>query len=123
MKKPIRIVKIGVKLLSMPAKPEDKPVSAYVNKKAGKKLPLNPTVPRSKNCLKVLIFRIARSANGKSTHPAISMRSAPTCLSEKIAEPSSANIPFFIKINELPQTAASPASINHAFNSFDIGQK
>lgn len=123
MKKPIRIVKIGVKLFNIPANPDDKPVSAYVNKKAGKKFPDKPTIPKSKNCLKVFILVIARIANGSKTLPAISILSAPTCESEKIAAPSLANIPFFIRMNELPQTHAKTASINHAFNSFDMGQK
>jgi hypothetical protein len=50
-------VKIGVKLFSIPVNPEEIPVSAYVNKKAGKKFPKNPTIARKINCLSDLIFR------------------------------------------------------------------
>jgi hypothetical protein len=34
------------------------------------------------------------------------MRSAPTCVAEKIGEWSSANMPFFIRMKELPQMQA-----------------
>jgi hypothetical protein len=43
---PRMIVKIGVKLFIIPANPDEIPVSAYVNKKAGIKLPQNPTIEK-----------------------------------------------------------------------------
>jgi hypothetical protein len=57
---------------------------------------------------------------GKRTNAAINMRNDPTCSDEKIAVPLSAYIPFFIKINELPQMQASKISNNQLIVCLDI---
>ena len=72
------MVKIGVKLFNIPAKPEEIPVSAQVNKKAGKKLPQNPTREKKIKSFRACNFRTARIENGNKTPEAINMRNAPT---------------------------------------------
>ena len=72
--KPITSAKIGVKLLSIPAYPEETPVSAYVNKKAGIKLPTSPTIAKRTKSVPVLIRRIPFIAKGTSTSPANNIR-------------------------------------------------
>jgi len=115
------MVKIGVKLFNIPAKPEEIPVSAYVNRNAGKKLPQNPTIEKNNKSFRDCNFRTARIENGNKTLEAINMRNAPTCVDENIFPPSSVNIPFFIKIKELPQIQASVIKSNQLLVVFDIG--
>ena len=113
----------GVKLFSIPANPEEMPVSAYVKRKAGKKLPQNPTTAsgmRFFRCFSRLIFGKAR---GSKTSDAINMRNAPTCVSLKMEDPSAANIPFFINMNELPQVSARRSKIPQLISDFDMAQK
>lgn len=69
--------------------------------------------------LALIIFNLVKEI-GKRTNAAINMRNEPTCCDEKIAIPSSANIPFFIKINELPQMQASKISNNQLIVCLDI---
>jgi hypothetical protein len=48
------------------------------------------------------------------------MRNAPTCASLKMVDPSAANIPFFININELPQVSARRSKIPQLISDFDM---
>ena len=69
--------------------------------------------------LTLIIFSLEMEI-GKRISAAMSMRNDPTCSAEKIAVPSSANIPFFIKMNELPQMQASRISNNQLIDCFDM---
>jgi hypothetical protein len=57
---------------------------------------------------------------GNNAKAAISIRKEPTCSEENMAVPSSANIPFFMRINELPQIQASKRSNNQLIVCLDI---
>lgn len=103
---PITIVKIGVKLFNIPAKLEEIPVSAKVKRRAGKKFPNIPTI---KNKWKFFqdSRRILDKDIGSIIREAINIRRHPTWLDENMVVPSSENIPFFIRINELPHITES----------------
>ena len=64
---PTNKVNIGVKLFSIPAKPDDIPVDAYVNRKAGPRFPHTPTVNNKKKFLTEYSFFKELIAKGKST--------------------------------------------------------
>lgn len=72
------IAKIGVKLLSIPVYPDDRPVSAKVNKNAGKKFPHSPTMASGNRFFTSLRFLNDFSDQGKRARPAIVIRSAAT---------------------------------------------
>ena len=110
----------GVKLFNIPANPEEMPVSAYVKRNAGKKFPQNPTTVRGTRFFRCLSRWIFGSAKGSRASDAINIRSAPTCASLKMVDPSAANIPFFININELPQVSARRSKIPQLISDFDM---
>ena len=57
---------------------------------------------------------------GNNASHAISIRKDPTCCEEKITEPSSEYIPFFMRIKELPQIQASKMSKIQLIACLDI---
>ena len=83
------------------------------------KFPQNPTMAKGMIFLALIIFNLVKEI-GKRINAAINIRKEPTCSEEKIAVPSSANIPFFIKMNELPQMQASKISNNQLIVCLDI---
>ncbi len=54
-------------------------------------------------------------AKGKRTRAASKMRKEATCGAENIVSPDDVNIPFFIKIKELPQIQASKSKSSQLF--------
>ena len=116
------MAKIGVQLFSIPAYPDEIPVSAYVNKNAGKKLPQNPTIASFPKVFQFLSNRIFLSANGKRASAAINILNAPTWTSLKIGIPSTVNMAFFINMNELPQIIARKTSKIQLIVRFDMRQ-
>jgi hypothetical protein len=123
IKKPKIIVKIGVKLFIIPAKPEEIPVSAYVNRKAGKKLPQKPTIAKSNKSFFAFSLRKFTIDNGSKALEAINIRRAPTCAAEKMGDWSSENIPFFIRMKELPHMQARSNNKIQLFVVVDTPQK
>ena len=113
---PISNAKIGVQLLSIPAYPDEMPVSAYVNKNDGMKFPQVPTMVSKINCLQLLSFLAALIANGRSDKAAIVILSPATCESENIGWPLLVNIPFFIRMKELPHMQARTMSVIQLFD-------
>jgi hypothetical protein len=86
-------------------------------------LPQNPTIEKNNKSLRACNFLTARIEKGNKTLEAINIRKAPTCVDENIFPPSSVNIPFFIKMKELPQIQASVIKSNQLLVVFDIGVK
>ena len=65
--------------------------------------PQSETIKNGKKCFLSCILLRAFTPNGRSTRLDNNMRIVATCLGLKIISPVGAYIPFFIKINELPQ--------------------
>lgn len=118
--KPMITVKIGVKLLSIPANPDVNPVWANGNKKAGIKFPETPTIRTPDSIFLSFIFFNALKAKGLKTNAAISILRAPTCSKEKIFSLFEVYIPLFIRMNELPQIRESRMSKIQFLNSLNI---
>jgi hypothetical protein len=93
-----------------------------VNRKAGKKFPANPTRVKRRRFRHDLSLFKALIANGSKANAAINIRSAATCVSEKIAFPSEVNIPSFMRIKELPQMQARRISKNQLLYVFITAQ-
>ena len=74
------------------------------------KFPQNPTVARDRNLLNEVIFRMWGIAKGRRTREARSMRSDPTWAEVKIWLPLDVNMPFFMRMNELPHMHARMSS-------------
>lgn len=122
MTNPISSAKMGVKLFIIPANPDEIPVSAYVKRKAGRKLPVSPTKLKSNKVRRLFSFRMARIANGSSATAAMTMRRAPTWVSEKIGSPVLVYMANFIRMNELPQTQARITRMIQFFEVVDTAQ-
>jgi len=74
----MKIVKMGVVLFSIPAKPEVIPVSAYVNRNAGNKFPHSATITNENKSFLKFTFRMAKSPNGSRAMLAMSILSVAT---------------------------------------------
>lgn len=96
-------MKIGVKLFITPVNPEDKPVSAYVNKNAGKKFPKYPTQAKKNQSFFCFIFFSDIIEIGNKNVLASKIRIAATWDELNNSVPSKACIPRFIRMKELPQ--------------------
>tara|TARA_B100000524_G_scaffold95995_1_gene45503 strand:+ start:20056 stop:20460 length:405 start_codon:yes stop_codon:yes gene_type:complete len=119
----INIVNIGVILFNMPASPEDIPVSAYVNRKAGARLPKIATIKKELKSFLKSIDLNACIAKGSSTILAIRIRIVATWLEENVSYPSAVYIAFFISMNELPQIIESKISRVQYFSEIFTVQK
>jgi hypothetical protein len=109
-KAPMMTTNKGVIALKTPVSEELSCVWAFANKKAGIKLPINPTIIRFFTCLLLRFFNRGKES-GNRTIPAATIRNAPTSPGEKISRP------LLIKIKELPQIKASTIRNPHAFKA------
>jgi hypothetical protein len=97
----------GVNELRIPASELSIPVWAFAKRNAGKPLPIKPTRARYFHSLHFNL-RILATANGLSARKVIEILSAPTSVLEKNSSPR------LIRIKELPQISARPASMLQA---------
>src|SRR5690606_13315958 len=87
--------------------PASKCFCAQVNRKAGKKLPQNPTTNNViKTRYELITFKF-RNATGSKTVLATNILIEATCVLEKTGTPSQVNILCFMRKKELPQIQAS----------------
>ena len=120
---PMINVKIGVQLFNIPAYPEEIPVSAYVKRKAGTKLPKKATTAKLKINFTELKLLKCLNPNGNKADEAKSIRIAPTWLLLKMESPETLSIiPIFIRMKELPHIVARKRSMPQFFNSRLIRQ-
>jgi len=106
------IVNSGVSAFKIPARVLVIRVSAIQNKKAGMKLPANPeTKMRRYNFFGIL--RNACKAKGNKTIPALRIRIEATWYGVRDF------IPYFIRMNELPQIKESTTKSNQPTNLFN----
>ena len=101
-------VKSGVRELKTPVMELLIWVCAKENKKAGKKLPANPTTAKYFHFVQS-IFLKRKMKIGKKARAEILIRNEATCSGLK------ASNPFFIKTYELPQTSPRNSNNNQAF--------
>lgn len=93
---------MGVQLFNIPVYPVEIPVSANVNKNAGRKFPSDPTM-ESFQMLFHVSFLKAFIVKGSRNNAAILMRKAATCVCVNIVSPEVVSMPSFIRMKLLPQ--------------------